>query len=75
LHLPRVAIPEENRKRWEAKAAGIDQTHGGEATRKRREAIARSNRLNPRQGEAGGEFPDQQMGTRDEEKRHQTRNL
>jgi CRISPR-associated protein Cas1 len=42
---------EENRKRWEAwKEAGIDPTHGGEASRKRGEAIARSNRLKPRKG-------------------------
>jgi hypothetical protein len=42
---------EENRKRWEAwKAAGIYPTHGGEASRMRGEATARSNRLKPWRG-------------------------
>jgi hypothetical protein len=52
LYLPKArrgGTAEENRKHWGAwTTAGIDPTHGGEASRKRGETIGKSNRLKPR---------------------------
>lgn len=44
-----LATSESNRRRWAAwRVAGVDPTHGGEATAKRSAAISESNRMKPR---------------------------